>query len=184
MVLMILPVFSVVFMAIITSTILINSLKLPIRFFIGTFFIELACIIFSWQIAFHVEPPAIALGLEMFLFMVASLNLGFHIGMRDAIHESNIEMRYPIVSILTDKGIQMGNLRLYERTNTDYRFIANNGTNYIIPISKISEIRYLQETESKPLVNQAQQKLSKPIKPNPRSDPGKYASDAGDSTPS
>jgi hypothetical protein len=181
---MIYPVVVDVLGALLISWIHIKALKLPIHFFVGTFLIEITCIIFSWQAAFHMKPPELAFAVEILVFAVASLNLGFHLGMRDAIKESDIEMRYPEVSVLTDKGIVIDHLRLYERTNTDYRFVSNDGTNYIFPNSKIFEIRHSQETEVQSSAARPQQKDSKRfISSTSKSSPTKRTADGGDSAP-
>lgn len=146
---MIYPVVMVAFGGWFISYLHIRRFKLPIHFFVGTFLIEIACIIFSWQTAFHMNPPELAFVVQILLFIIVSLNLGFHYGMRDAIMESDIETRFPEVSVQTMKGLVIDHLRLYEKTDTDYRFIADDGTNYIIPSLQISEICHLRKNDLK-----------------------------------
>ncbi len=121
-----------------------------IRSLWGLIVIALVGFISSFAVPFVFEPPETALIVEIALLVILSFLLSYLIGMNQGITEADIEKQFPLVEVLTTQNETISQVRLYEKTDTDYRLIGEDGVNHIIPSVNIREIRHRSLDSEKP----------------------------------
>jgi hypothetical protein len=135
------PVTMSVFFFIMMVIINIYHHKLSVKPFILPILITLGCGFCSFYVLWNVDSPPLAFVIQVALLVAVSLFLSHLFGMVDGINDADIESRFPLVDVISTSGMTKTQLRLYEKTDTDYRFIDNDGFDHIFPSSQISEIK-------------------------------------------
>jgi hypothetical protein len=74
---------------------------------------------------------------------VLVLCLSYTIGTFRGIAAADPEINYPLVNVRVFRGDDFNGVWLYERTNSDYRILTKAGSNHIIPVSNVKEIKAL-----------------------------------------
>ena len=74
---------------------------------------------------------------------VLVLCLSYTIGRFRGITAADPEINYPLVNVKVLRGDDFNDAWLYERTNSDYRILTKAGSNHIIPVSNVKEIKAL-----------------------------------------
>jgi len=77
------------------------------------------------------------------LLLIVSTSLSYVHGISDGLKDADIETRFSVVNVIMKDGDGLKQLRLYEKTDIDYRFISEDGVEYIIPNNKIEMIIHL-----------------------------------------
>lgn len=111
-----------------------------------------------------ITSDLLLISVELGLLLVVSYILSYVYGISDGLKDANIETRFPLVEVRTNQGNILKGLRLYEKTDSDYRFISENGVDHIIPSAVIMEIRHASKAE-----NSTTPGTSKPEKPSKKS---------------
>jgi len=124
---------------------IIDKYKLPTASFYFLIVIALIIAVLSIFIFMRSESYQLALGVQLILFLVVSCLISYVIGTRNGIEAAEIETRFPLVSVVTTQGNTIDRLRLYEKTDSDYRFIGEDGTDYILPGLHIAQIKHVPE---------------------------------------
>jgi hypothetical protein len=119
----------------------IRQFKLQYRAFWFLFGINLVCAIATFFVA-RLQSSQSALLVQIFLLVIVSLSLSYIYGMRDGLKDADVEARFPLVEVLTTRGDSLKQIRLYEKTDTDYRFIGADGVDHILPGMHVAEIKY------------------------------------------
>ena len=66
----------------------------------------------------------------------------YTLGIADAMKETDVCSRFPLVRVITTEGDTILNFRFYARTDIDYRFIDEDGSEHIMPIQHIREVKF------------------------------------------
>lgn len=145
------PVFMGAFFTIMITILAVLVHKLPAKPFYPLFVVNLIIAISSFLIL-RIESSHLALGLQTILFLVVSCLISYGQGISDGIMDADLETRFPLVSVVTVQGNTMEHLRLYEKTDTDYRFIGDDGVDLIIPGTHIAQIKHVPEKNNEKAV--------------------------------
>jgi hypothetical protein len=78
---------------------------------------------------------------------VLALCLSYTIGIFRGITAVDPEINYPLVNVRVLRGDDFKSVWLYERTDSDYRVLTKAGSNHIIPVSNVREIKALMMEE-------------------------------------
>lgn len=101
--------------------------------------------VLSYYLINVIKESVPLLASQILLLVVVSMCISYLYGVIESFKDANIEERFPLVEVITLHQ-KIAQLRLYEKTDTDYRFIGEDGINHIIPTANIIEIRHLSIT--------------------------------------
>ena len=102
-----------------------------------------ACVAGSVAAMLLVKDKGLVVGIQLLAVAVLSLCSSYFIGMDDGIRSAEPENNYPLVRVELNQGESFDRVWLYERTDSDYRLVTENGINHIIPAVNVKQIRRL-----------------------------------------
>jgi hypothetical protein len=117
----------------------------PFRAFV---IINFVCGILTFLVIFLVRSEQLVIYSQIGLLLVVSNSLSYVFGISDGFKDADIETRFPIVDVVLTEGGRFSHLRLYETTDIDYRFIGEDGSEYIIPNDRIVTIVYVPKEQN------------------------------------
>ncbi len=126
---------------------IVQQYKLSWKAFGALVVVNLACGIVSFFVFPLLQSEQLALYSQIGLLLIVSASLSYVSGIPDGFKDADIENKFPVVDIVTNKGRRQ-KLRFYEKTDSDYRFISEKGVEYIIPSAYIVEIIYVSQKEN------------------------------------
>jgi hypothetical protein len=85
---------------------------------------------------------SVALTIQSMALAILSLFFSYLVGMGDK--KADPSLNYPLVNFVLVQGDNLDKALLYERTDSDYRLIAQDGSNRIVPAVNVREIRMLE----------------------------------------
>ena len=74
------------------------------------------------------------------IIIVLSFGLSYTIGMSEGLRSADPALNYPLVTLEMRDGGRLERAWLYERTDSDYRLVTENGTNHVVPAANVKEI--------------------------------------------
>ncbi len=84
------------------------------------------------------KPTLVAV--QLVAVTVLSLCMSYSFGMADGFHRADPEANYSLVNFELHQGAGFDRVWLYERTDSDYRFVSETGVNHIIPAANVTKI--------------------------------------------
>jgi len=87
---------------------------------------------------------SVALTIQSMALAILSLFFSYLVGMGEGIKKADPSLNYPLVNFVLVQGDNLDKALLYERTDSDYRLIAQDGSNRIVPAVNVREIRMLE----------------------------------------
>ena len=91
-------------------------------------------------LATNETEPLYSVTLYAGIMIVLSLALSYTIGMSEGFRSADPALNYPLVTLETRDGARLERAWLYERTDSDYRLVTENGANHIVPATNVKEI--------------------------------------------
>jgi len=74
------------------------------------------------------------------IIIVLSFGLSYTIGMSEGLRSADPALNYPLVTLEMRDGGRLERAWLYERTDSDYRLVTENGANHVVPAANVKEI--------------------------------------------
>lgn len=142
-ILMYFPVFMIAFFAVM---ILITSWsRIGSRAFTFAVCLIAACVAATIVADWKTTDKATLVLVQLFAVGVVSLYMSYLIGIASGLRRADPEANYPLVSVELHQGTGFDRVWLYERTDSDYRFLSATGTNYVIPAANVTKITKIHD---------------------------------------
>lgn len=132
------PVAMLAFLIIITIRSYSRQYKLSWKPFLGIVFVSVACAILTFlALALLLRSAQLLLYSQIGLLLIVSTTLSYVHGISDGLKDAEIETRFSVVNAIMNEKHELHQLRLYEKTDLDYRFIGEDGSEYVVPKDKV-----------------------------------------------
>jgi hypothetical protein len=100
-----------------------------------------ACAAGSIAAAALIKETGLLFSVQLLITIIVSLCFSYVLGMSQGLRAADPEVNYPVVNVELLQGEILGDVWLYERTDSDYRVLTKDGSNHIIPAANVKEIR-------------------------------------------
>jgi hypothetical protein len=98
---------------------------------------------FPAEITISKDKNNVAFVVQILLTVIVSLCYSYSCGVSEGLKAADPESTYPFVRVKVIDGTDFEEAWLYERTDSDYRIVTKSGSNHIIPVSNVKEIKGL-----------------------------------------
>ena len=113
----------------------------PLKSYSALIIYSAFCVVATWFVPWLIHPFSIALIAQLALLTVISFSVSFAMGMQEGIKEADLEQRFPPVTVYLKDNERLEKVRLYDRKDYEYRLLAGDGTQLIVPAANIRMIR-------------------------------------------
>ena len=99
-----------------------------------------ACVAATTIAYWKIADKAALVMIQLLAVAAMSLFMSFLMGIATGLRRAKPEASYPLVSVELQQGAGFDRVWLYERTDSDYRFLSATGANYVVPAANVTKI--------------------------------------------
>ena len=114
--------------------------RISLRSFVLAICLIVACVAATIIAVWATADRTTLVLVQLFSVAVMSLCMSFFMGIANGLRLADPEASYPLVSVELQQGAGFDRVWLYERTDSDYRFLSATGANYVVPAANVTKI--------------------------------------------